>query len=329
MRILIVKLSSLGDLFHALPTVHAIRQGLDADIDWVVTDPYRDLVTCFTDVTRVIPFYRHNLLPRLGPFLQALREHHYDLVIDLQGLLKSALVTRLAHTQRRIGPSFHREGSRLFYDEVAAAGGPQPRHAVEACLDVLACLDLPRPEIPEFAVTFPLIELALPRPWIAMAPASRWHTKNWPAERFATAAAELQTRRGGTILLVGAPGDRPVCDHIAQRLDGPVLNLAGQTSLPEMGGYLQAADLLISNDSGPAHVAAAAGTPCVVIFGPTDARRTGPYGPRHRIAKTALPCGPCRRNHCRHTGIPCISGVQTFQVVSSAESILDAGQSCH
>jgi len=325
MRILIVKLSSLGDLFHALPTVHAVKTGFDADIDWVVTDSYRELVSCFDDVDRVIPFPRHGTLPRLAPFLRALRRERYDIVLDLQGLLKSACVTWLARGKRRLGPSTHREGSHLFYTENAAPPRPAPqapRHAVEACLDSLALLRLRRPATPVFPVTFPPYRLDQPRPWIAVAPASRWVTKNWPPERFAAAAGELQREHGGTILLVGGPIDRPLCERIAGRVNGPVENAAGRLSLVETGGLLQAADILLSNDSGPSHIAAAAGTPCVVVFGPTDPARTGPYGTGHRNLKTAIKCAPCFKQRCRHADIPCINGVQTYQVVEAAGRIL-------
>ena len=119
MQILIVKLSSLGDLFHALPAVHNLKVGLDATVDWVVQSEYADLVRCFSDVDRVIALDRSALVDNWVPFRDALREREYDLIVDLQGLLKSALTARFARGCKRIGPSFHREGSRLLYHAVA------------------------------------------------------------------------------------------------------------------------------------------------------------------------------------------------------------------
>ena len=135
-RVLVVKLSALGDLFHSLPAVHNLKVGLGAEIDWVTQKEYVDLVRCFTDVDRVIPFYRKAFFTNLKLFLEELRTRDYDYVIDLQGLLKSAIVARLARGKERIGPSFHREGSHLFYS--AVAGEPaRNRHAVEENLDIV------------------------------------------------------------------------------------------------------------------------------------------------------------------------------------------------
>ena len=114
-RVLIVKLSALGDLMHALPVARALKAGLQAEIDWVTQDEYVDLVARFDDVDRVIGFPRHRFVRHHRRFLRELRSRSYDIVIDLQGLFKSGAVTRLARGARRIGPSYHRECSRLFY----------------------------------------------------------------------------------------------------------------------------------------------------------------------------------------------------------------------
>jgi len=143
MRILIVKTSSLGDLFHALPTVRSLKTQTGAHIDWVVSNQYTGLVDCFSDVDRAIPFYRKSFFSTFKSFLHDLRLHEYDYIIDLQGLFKSALVTRLARGRRRIGPSFYREGAELFYGEVAGRRDKN-RHAVEECMDVIDHLGLER-----------------------------------------------------------------------------------------------------------------------------------------------------------------------------------------
>ena len=133
MRILIVKTSSLGDLFHALPAVHLLKTALDAEIDWVVNQDYVGLVECFSDVRKVIPFPRKELLPNLGKFRKLLRQETYDLVVDLQGLLKSAFICRLtkrAKGAKILGPSFQREGAWLFYSAVVGNKNKN-RHAVE------------------------------------------------------------------------------------------------------------------------------------------------------------------------------------------------------
>jgi heptosyltransferase I len=323
MRILVVKLSSLGDLLHALPAVHNLKAGFGAQLDWVVTEAYVDLVRHFTDVERVISFPRRDTLARSGPFLRELRQHWYDMVVDLQGLLKSAMVTRLARTHRRIGPSFNREGSRWLYTEIAGVRNKN-RHAVEENLDVIDHLGLDR-LAPVFPVTFPERLVDGPRPRVAICPSSRWPTKNWPPARFHAVARHLQETHGASIYLIGAKADRALCSVVADGLPNPATNLAGQTTLAEMGGLLQAMDVLVSNDSGPSHIAAAVGTPCVVVFGPTNPERTGPYGDRHRVARTNLPCRPCYRRTCQRADIPCITGIQSYQVCGLVDEILACG----
>jgi len=320
-RVLVVKLSSLGDLFHALPAVHALKTGLDAQVDWVAHAQYRDLVACFDDVNRVIPFPRHAFVAGFPAFYRSLREREYDYLVDLQGLLKSALVLSLARGGRRIGPSFHREGARLFYSAVAGPRRPN-RHAVETNYDVVRFLDLAVRER-EFPVSFPRMTLDEPGPRIALLPVSRWKTKNWPPRCFVEVGRRLQEVLGATVFLVGGPTDLAACREIESGIEGRVVNLAGQLSLPESGGVLREMDLLIANDSGPVHMAVAAGTRTLVVFGPTDPERTGPYGPGHRVVTASpRPCGPCFSRVCRRKGIPCLEGVTPEHVSEVALEML-------
>ncbi len=339
MRILIIKLSSLGDLFHALPAVHNLKLALDAEVDWVTNSAYVDLVRCFDDVDRVISFPRNDFISNFRKFKTDIRAREYDLIIDLQGLLKSAITARIAHGKRRIGPSFHREGSRLFYTSVAGECD-RTRHAVTENLDIIKHLQLEELP-PEFHVTFPkpisndlFDDTERPetgdqgpgtsdrRPKVAICPASRWITKNWPIDRFAAVAKKLQETHNASITLLGGPDDIEACSIIESELDAPCRNLAGKTSIVEMGGILQEMDLLIANDSGPSHMAAAVKTPTLVIFGPTNPDRTRPFGDIHTVLKTSYPCQPCHNRTCQNPDIPCITGVKIYQVVDRAEEIL-------
>jgi lipopolysaccharide heptosyltransferase I len=320
MRLLVVKMSSLGDLFHALPAVHSLAIGLEADIDWVVHKDYVDLVRCFTDVDRVIAFHRRGFLAHWRPFLRELRAEEYDVIVDLQGLLKSAMVCALARGKRRVGPSFHREGARLAYSEIAGTRNKN-RHAVEENLDVVRHLGLPVLE-PAFRVDFPSQQVVEKKPRVAILPVSRWPTKNWPVACFAEVAQRLQSAVDACVYLFGAAEDAPACKTIEGSLEGRTVSLAGQGSLADMGGMLKEMDLLIANDSGPVHMAVAVGTPALVVFGPTDPVRTGPYGKGHRVARTSLPCQPCFSRACRREGIPCLEGVTPEQVAEMALDVL-------
>lgn len=322
MQILVVKLSSLGDLFHALPTVRALRQGLGATVDWVTQTNYVELVRCFSDVRRVIGFSRRGGLAGVPPFLRELRQERYDLIVDLQGLTKSALVAKAARGARRIGPSYHREISRLFYHEVAGARDKH-RHAVEEALDVVRHLGLPPPATPEFPVTFPKQAFAAAVPRIALAPCSRWPTKNWPTERFIAVARALRDQTHATFFLVGAPEDRPVCGAIAAALGAGAVDLSGRTTLVELGSVLQEMDLALTVDSGPMHIAAALGVPVLALFGPTDPRRTGPYGARHRILSVSVAdCAICFRARCRRGDLACMERITPDLVIAAAREML-------
>jgi len=287
MRILIVKTSSLGDLFHALPAVHLLKQAYGAEIDWVVNTEYAGLVECFTDVRRVIPFPRNGLWSNLGTFRQKLRAERYDLIVDLQGLMKSALICRMAKRgagANILGPSFQREGARLLYSAVVGRKDKN-RHAVEENLDVLRWLK--QPDMPvEFPIQFPESDALRveQHPSVVFVPCSRHAAKNWPAKRFVQLGEQLKAQ----IILVGAPADLDVCTYIENALpEGAATNLCGKTTVLELGGILQQADLVVTVDSGPMHMASAIGIPCLAIFGPTDPLRVGPYGEQHRVLRAS------------------------------------------
>jgi heptosyltransferase-1 len=310
----------MGDLFHALPAVHNLKVGLDAQIDWVTHDYYVDLVKCFSDVDRVIPFYRRSFFRNFSRFVDELRKEKYDLVVDMQGLMKSAVVTTLARGKRKIGPSFYREGARVFYNEIAGMRNKE-RHAVEENLDIVRHLGLNLVE-PVFPVEFPDAGLEGKDCKIGIVPLSRWETKNWPVQCYTKLIERLSKQCEATFYLLGGRDDVGVCEEIANGLSADIVNMAGKSSFVEMGGILKQMDLLISNDSGPVHVAAAAGTPTLVVFGPTDSNRTGPYGDGHKVVTAGLDCQPCFSRSCRNEGIACLEGVTPEHVGELALEML-------
>ncbi len=320
-RILIVKLSSMGDLFHALPAVHALKNGLDAEVDWVVQAEYVDCVRHFTDVAGVIQFHRHGFFRNMFRFLRSLRSKRYDLVVDLQGILKSAAVLLLARGARRIGPSFHREGTRLLYPEVAGRRNKN-RHAADENLDVVRHLGLPAGE-PCYPLDVPDVPVAAPRPRIGIAPSSRWPAKNWPVESFIAACRALRQRAGAHIFLFGGGADSAATRAIAEAVGSGVTDLAGRTTLVESMGWLKQMDLIIANDSGPMHIAAALKVPVVALFGPTDPVRTGPSGNIHRVIRAqGAPCSPCFKHNCRRRDHACMAGIAPDAVVEAALELL-------
>lgn len=321
MRTLIVKLSSLGDVLHALPTVHALHDHLGGGLDWVVQEEYAALVETFTDVDQIFSVARHRGWRGLGPVLRDLRRARYDWVIDLQGLQKSALIARLAGGRRCIGPSYQREGARLWYHAVA---GPRDRsrHAVVQAMDVLPQVGAPRPQAPCFPMQLPAFPLELSRPRIGIAPVSRWPSKNWPLSRFAELAARLQRELGAGIVVLGGAADAPAARVIADACGAPVSVHCGTLDLPRLGGVLAGLDVLVANDSGPVHLAAAAGCPCVVFYGPTDPARTGPWGSQHRLLTTSQPCFRCYRQRCPFGDDRCWDGIDAAQAFNAVQALL-------
>ena len=331
MRILIVKLSSLGDILHVLPTVHELRAQLGADIDWVVHPEFAPLVRCFADVDNVLTVPRHHVLRNLRASLRELRSREYDLVVDLHGLLKSGLVARLARGHRRIAPSYAREGSAFFFRERAGRFN-RTRHATEQAFDTLDYLGLkhpdgefraalrplegpPNPAVPDFPIGTRII---------AFAPVSRWPSKNWPAARYGELAALLLKREPSLrIVIVGGKSDIPVGEAIAAAAAAVgkdrLFNLCGRTSIAESFALLEKCDLLVANDTGPVHMAAAVGTRCLVLFGPTRPDWTGPYGEGHRIIMRDLPCQPCLKHHCPRGDHACLESITAAEVADQIE----------
>lgn len=326
-RVLVIKLSSLGDLFHALPAVQRIKDVLKARVDWVTQKEYAGLVACFGVADRVIVFPRRGKPGAFPGFLRELRRERYDYAIDFQGLLKSALVGWASRARERIGPSFQREGAFLFYHRIAGIRN-KDRHAVEENMEIAEALGCP-PGPVELALRFPPFEPTEPPPRVAVAPVSRWESKNWPASHFVQVLQRLQAERGVAVYLLGGPMERYLCEGMAARLTGPVFNLAGRVSLAEMGGVLQTMNLVLANDTGPIHMAAALGVPVLAVYGPTESLRTGPHGPGHQVLSApGFDCRPCLSRRCLRAEEPlCLAAVTPDQVTAAALRMLDAGAS--
>lgn len=276
-RILVVKLSALGDLFHAMPVVHRLREHFDCPVDWVTQPEYADLVVCHRDVDRVLCFPRKGSPGDLIRFRRELRARRYDLAVDLQGLAKSGLVLGMANAERKLAPSRPRELAGRFAHEVPEAGAPTP-HAMDRLFDTLRHLGID-PEPVEYPLDFPKVDPLPGRgPRLALAPRSRWPGKDWPAKKFVQLVEKLRLERRLDVLILGGPADSEAGAELCAEIGDRCWNLCGVHPLSHLGGVLKQVDCLVCNDSGPMHFAAAVGTPLVALFGPTDPARTGPWG---------------------------------------------------
>jgi heptosyltransferase-1 len=317
-RILIIKPSSLGDVVHALPVLAALRGAYpQAHIAWLVSKSFAPLLEGHPLLDEVIRFDRARFgrmwrSPRIfcdfWRFVAAVRRRRFDLVIDLQGLLRSGLLSFFSGARERAGFADAREGAWLFYSRRVRCPA-SAQHAVDKNLAVARALGLciDRPEFPlglrpeEYAHARCLLSEAagetLPS-FTAIMPGARWETKRWPPERIAALIDRIHADGLPRCVLLGASADRPSADEVTAACGSDVVDLVGRTTLRQLAALIGVADRVVCHDSGPLHLAAALGKPTVAVFGPTDPARTGPYSPAARVVALPLPCVPCHRRVC-------------------------------
>lgn len=321
-RLLVVKLSSMGDIANALPAVRALKERTGAAIDWVVQPEYAPLVALCPDVERIIEYPRRNLARGFGKFLRELRRERYDAVVDLQGLLKSASVAWLARGRRRVGPAWAREGAHLFYHARPKRRPGSRGHVVGELMDVVELV------APTGSVEWPEARLDVPEapasvrqtgPRVGLAPFSRWATKNWPSEYMAELGRRLAAEMGCRLFILGGPTDEADGARLAEEIGTAASNQCGQTDLPGLCALLKSLDLLVTVDSGPMHWADALGVPLVAIFGATDPARTGPLRQLdHVIVVDSLECRPCHQRTCARGDLACLRDLEVRRVLEAA-----------
>lgn len=305
-RIALLKPSALGDVVHALPVLSALRGRFpDARITWVVNTSYEPLLTGHPDLTDTLAFDRSALKRGLRRavggslgFAAELRRRRFDLVIDLQGLLRSGLMCLATGAPRVVGFAGAREGSRYAYTDRIRGADRGQGHAVDRYWKVVEALGaghLPkRFHVPlqPAAVEWATAQLAgSPRPWVAFAVGSRWRTKRWPTAHFADLARRVHTESGGTCVFVGTPDEASLSREVIDHLRGPAKDVTGTTTLAQLAAVLGSCDAMVGNDTGPLHLAAALGKPCVAPYTCTRVARHGPYGSFAHCVETSVPCG--------------------------------------
>lgn len=294
-RIVLVKLSAIGDVLHATPVADAIRRASpDVHLGWVVHKHCLPVIEGNPNIDQVHTWDRKRFWKDLWRVRKSLREARYQVAIDLQGLAKSGLVTRLSGAPKRFGAQEAREMAGFFYNRRMPDQAGQ--HILRSYLNrAAAATGLEFPEVPP--MHFPvqekdrayarmlLGEMGNPTaPVVILNPSAGKPEKQWPPACFARLAEELENH-GCTCLVTGAPADRALGNdlmHALHRRD-LVHDVVGRTTLPQLAALLAEADLFIGGDTGPMHMAQAVGTRVVALFGPTDPRILGPLDPRDRV----------------------------------------------
>ncbi len=331
-NILLIKPSSLGDIVMALPALASLRRSFpQAKISWLVRPEFAPIIEEHPHLDEIILFDRKALASawrhpgafgQLMDLIHRLRRGRFDAVLDLQGLFRTASLAWLSGCKRRFGPVWRREVAHWFYTTkipprlewvhvidyyrklIEAMGGsdlgvefilPEKPAAAASARDLLqrslkfqvssvkfqAGAGTAEGEVSDFEL-----------PYAAIIPGSAQVSKCWPADRFAALADRLASEHGLAVVATGGKSESPMIEQIQRLAKHPIANLAGRTSLPELVEVLRHTRLVVSNDTGPGHIAAALGRSLVMMFSWSNPLRVGPYGrPECVVARDAASRG--------------------------------------
>ncbi len=338
-RILIVRLSALGDIIHALPVAAALREAFPAArIDWLVSERHREILGYVPVVDRRVVLERS--WRAAVKAVAQMRRADYDIAFDLQGLLKSAVLARASGARRVVGFAaghVRERGAQLFYTE--AIEPPAGVHVVDKNIGLLAAVglrDVPKrfpldttagPASPglkpgtgerEGPVRSGFSRISSPEsPFALLNPAAGWPNKRWPPERFGAIAARLRAGHGLPSLVLWGPGEERLAQAVVDASEGAAA-LAPPTGLAQMIDLARTASLLVSGDTGPLHSAAAVGTPVVGIYGPTSPARNGPWDSADVCVSRFDACRCHHRRRCR-LPVCCLDDILVEEVMAAIE----------
>lgn len=347
-RILIIRLSAIGDVVRTLPALAMVRRRFPkAFIAWVVEEKAREILVGRKDLDEVILFPRRSLerqaknpftLPRavsaLRRFVRYLRAERFDVALDFHGLLKSGLISYLSGAPVRFGfgKGFDKEMNHLFSNRRVSLPVPKLSRVLRNL--ELAWALCGREETPDVRIEPSQKDRAAvdrivkkkstgDRPRIILHPGTSPKTayKRWDTRKFAAAADLIVSRHGGEVIVTGGPGEEAVVSETVGCMKHRPVIIDEPLSLLELAGLYETADLYIGGDTGPMHIASFVGTPVVAVFGPTDPIENEPYtGTPFRMVRVPSSCSPCREKSCRRTD--CFDGVTPEMVARAAGELL-------
>jgi lipopolysaccharide heptosyltransferase I len=327
MTFLIVRLGALGDIVHAVPAAAALRRAYpDARIDWVVDARHASFAQLITCIDRVVPLEQ----PTLAAWIQlvrTLRPARYDVALDFQGLMKSAVIARASGARRVAGFSIwhlREKGARPFYSEVGNGG--QAPHVIQKNLNLLSVVGIKTVDV-EFplahsssAVVETVKVQASGRPIALINPGAAWPNKRWPVSRFGEVAAFLRDVRGLEPFVLWGPSEQSLAEDVV-RTSGGAARVAPATTTADLLELSRAAALMVSGDTGPLHIAGGAGTPIVAIFGPTDPERNGPWAAGDVVVSRYGSCDCHYQRQCRQAAW-CLNDVSVAEVTAAIQQRL-------
>ncbi|MFP4017206.1 MAG: lipopolysaccharide heptosyltransferase I [Halanaerobiales bacterium] len=343
-RILLVRLSAIGDVIHAMPVAHAVKQKYPlAEINWLVEDRVAGLVDLNPYIDNIIVMPRKEWqekfhiskwqgIKEASSFLRSLKSYNFDIVLDMHGIFKSALPTGMTRAAKRYGSSSAREGSALFYNQKIEIPS-KITHKIDRNLHLTRealGVDINKIDYgihPGNAEKERIAELLseyslLSGEFVVINPFTTWETKNWPLGRYIELAVRVKEELDYEVIFTGGPGEREVIDNNLSNISAKIYNFAGLTNLRELAELYKRAKLYIGGDTGPMHLAVAVSLPVVSVMGPTDPEEFGPYGEQNIVLRdNSLECIKCHKRKCDKS-LECMRNITVEQVFSAVKKKL-------
>jgi len=336
-KILIVKLSALGDVVQTLPSLSLLKKVFPkSKIDWVVDKRNAEILEKHPYINKILVFSNNTFfsLKNFKKFLKDLRSEEYDAVIDYQGLLKSGIIIGLSKAKYKIGFANHREGSSIFYN-LKLPPYDKNLHAVKRYIlltkKVIEILGKAKElnyfeEIPEPIFSSEILNKNLKfiqRPYIVFVPSARWETKWWPFsnwERLIELCKDLAKKFD--IFITGSllETELKIWAEDMEKKYPYIYSLVGKLSLKELVTLIKDSNALVSVDTGPMHIASALKKPVIALFGPTSPDRTGPWAGDFKIIKSPLSCSPCFKKECKD--LRCMFEIKPEEVKNALKGVL-------
>ena len=341
-KFLIIKLSSIGDIVHALPFLRTLRTNHpNAYIAWIIEESFQDLIKCNPDLDEVIPvrtkYWRKNLNTKswneICQTRKLLKEHRFDWTFDLQGLIKTGFIARMTGAPNRAG--FHRDNCRekinAWFNNKHSQYLSASSHIVDRCLSQLSVLGdfhpqtefsmLIRTEDEHISEAFMMENKKLTeKPIAGINPGAGFPTKLWSIERYAQLADRLTEELGFSVLLTWGPGEEEMVRNIADSMKQQSW-IAPATTIAESIGLYKKLSLFVGSDSGPFHICWALGVPTVSVWGPTDPNRNGAYSKNHEAVFHKLNCSFCWKRQCPLGTTECMDKITVQNMFEATKTL--------
>ncbi len=334
-KILVIKYSSLGDVVNAIPAVRFLKESLpEASVHWVVKKEFAPILEGLDFLDSTVSCAGGGIGGLTDAIARA-RSVGADVAVDLQGILRSAVISYFSGAKDRVCFPYTREMSSLFYTRTLGVDRRDGAHAAEENVSVVETLvgrSLKTDDY-DFELGLDKQDIAGARgligggaegPVVVINPVSRWQSKMWGAGKFSSLADMLIEEKDARVVFTGVASDKAYIDSIISTMNGGAENLAGKTTLRTLAALLSISDLAVSCDSGPMHMASAVKTPVVAVFGPTDPSYTGPFANLSEVISAGVECAPCRKRHC--TDMRCMEEISPSTVFEAAVRLMETGK---